>query len=214
MKLLLTSGGISNKSIEEAFLRLVGKPAKDIRVAFVPTAANVVARKKNWLIEDMNRFNKIFPYIDIVDPTAIRESEWKARLDAADIIVISGGNPFYLLYSMKKTGFDDFLKKYLDKKVIVGISAGSMVMGKFLAIEPKKESREYLLDKEQTGLGLADFSLIPHMNSEDKEVTRDTVEEQSKIFEGILYGIDNDTAIVVEDDKTEVVSEGEWEKFE
>lgn len=214
MKLLLTSAGIMNKSIEKALLDLIGKPAKDIKVAFVPTAANITPRKKNGLIKDLNRFDKIFPYIDIVDFTAIEKNQWEARLKDADIIVLGGGNPFYLLYAIEKKGFKESLLKYLDKKVIVGISAGSMVMGKFLAIEPKEESRQYLLNKKQTGLNLVDLSLIPHLGAiGNKDYTKEMAENQSKKFDTTIYALDDNSTIVIDGDKMKVVSEGKWEKF-
>lgn len=47
MKFLLTSAGVVNASIEKALLELVGKPANEITVAFVPTAAAMVAGDKS-----------------------------------------------------------------------------------------------------------------------------------------------------------------------
>ena len=41
MKLLLTSAGITNRSIADTLLDMVDKDVKDIKVAFIPTAANV-----------------------------------------------------------------------------------------------------------------------------------------------------------------------------
>ena len=41
MKLLLTSSGITNKSIEKALLELLGKLFKKAHLTFIPTAANV-----------------------------------------------------------------------------------------------------------------------------------------------------------------------------
>ena len=47
MKLLLTSAGITNPTIAESILELVGKLTEDIAVAFVPTAANPIAGDKD-----------------------------------------------------------------------------------------------------------------------------------------------------------------------
>lgn len=38
MKLLLTSAGISNASIQDALVELLGKPVAEARALFVPTA--------------------------------------------------------------------------------------------------------------------------------------------------------------------------------
>ncbi len=41
MKLLLTSCGITNKSIANALFELVGKKQEETTVAFIPTASNI-----------------------------------------------------------------------------------------------------------------------------------------------------------------------------
>lgn len=53
MKLLLTSAGLTNKSIVNALLLLNGKPFEETSMAFIPTAANVEPGDKDWLIDDM-----------------------------------------------------------------------------------------------------------------------------------------------------------------
>lgn len=56
MKFLLTSAGISNTKIEKALFELLGKPAGETSVAFVSTAATMVAGDKSWLISDLQAF--------------------------------------------------------------------------------------------------------------------------------------------------------------
>jgi dipeptidase E len=41
MKLLLTSAGITNKSIANALFELVGKSPEETTIVFIPTASNV-----------------------------------------------------------------------------------------------------------------------------------------------------------------------------
>ena len=50
MKLLLTSGGVRNPSIAAALADLVGKPASEVKVAYIPTAANAEEGNKDWFI--------------------------------------------------------------------------------------------------------------------------------------------------------------------
>ena len=50
MKLLLTSGGITNKSIADALFDLVGKKPEDTSLVFIPTASNVEKGDKGWLL--------------------------------------------------------------------------------------------------------------------------------------------------------------------
>src|SRR3989344_4188215 len=59
MKLLLTSGGITNKSIAKALFDLVGKKPEDTTLCFVPTAATVEMGDKDWFINDLKNIDKI-----------------------------------------------------------------------------------------------------------------------------------------------------------
>jgi hypothetical protein len=86
MKLLLTSAGFSNQTIAKAFLELAGKPFKEMKLAFIPTAANVEEGDKGWLIEDLANCKKLgLAEIDIVDISALPREIWQKRLEAADI---------------------------------------------------------------------------------------------------------------------------------
>jgi peptidase E len=53
MKLLLTSAGITNKSIADALFDLVGKKSEDTSLVFIPTAANVEMGDKTWFIDNL-----------------------------------------------------------------------------------------------------------------------------------------------------------------
>ena len=68
MKLLLTSNGLSNQSIVKALFELVGKPASETNIVFIPTASNVDSGDKDWLINDLvNINNQNVACLDIVD---------------------------------------------------------------------------------------------------------------------------------------------------
>ena len=128
MELLLTSSGITNKSIEKALLELLGKPSEKSNLTFVPTAANVEKGDKTWLVDDINNFRKLnFASFDIVDISAVPKNIWLASFEKADVLVFGGGNVYHLLKWIKKSGLKDVLPKLLKTKVYVGISAGSMV---------------------------------------------------------------------------------------
>jgi dipeptidase E len=42
MKLLLASGGITNKSIKNALIELLGKPIEESNALFIPTAVHAI----------------------------------------------------------------------------------------------------------------------------------------------------------------------------
>jgi len=81
MKLLLTSGGITNKSIAKALFDLVGKKPKDTALVFIPTASNIEKGDKDWLINDLiNLKNQNFKSISITDISAVPENIWRPQI--------------------------------------------------------------------------------------------------------------------------------------
>ena len=59
MKLLLTSGGITNKSIANVLFSLTEKKPEDTTVVFIPTASNLATGDKDWLINDLINLKKL-----------------------------------------------------------------------------------------------------------------------------------------------------------
>ena len=227
MKLLLTSNGLSNKSIADAFIKLVGKPAKDIKVAFIPTAAMPEPDSKNWLIDDLYRIKNLGCDVDIVDLANLTKKEWQERVKPCDAIFVGGGSTFYLSYWMQKSGFFEALPKLLKTKVYAGISAGSIIMGRTMRVTSEAlEGIGILTDDEYEELGppgrsssktlhLVDFSLRPHLNSKQNQRVRSEqfIAKIAPSMDGPLYAFDDASAIQVVDGKVEAISEGRWLLF-
>lgn len=214
MKLLLTSGGITNKSIERALFDLVGKKPEDTSVVFVPTASNMEKGDKTWLIDDLVYLKKQnFKSIDIADISAVQESIWQPKFEEADILFFEGGNACHLMEWIDKSGLKLVMPEFLKNKVYVGVSAGSMVTGKKLDIKILQIVYEENFDKNQNiaGLGLVDFYFLPHLDSLDfTKVREDLIKEQTKEIQEKVYALDDNSALKVVDGKVEVISEGIW----
>lgn len=212
MKLLLTSGGISNRSIAQAFIELVGKSPSDTKVAYVPTAANVEANNKDWVIKDfLNLWRYGFSQFDIVDPSATGV-DWRPRLAAADVIQLSGGNTFHLLDQTRKTGLDKWLADNLDRKVYVGGSASTILVTPSIAIAGVGEYHDENLPglTDLAGLNFVDFETSPHSPG---WVPYKAVEDYAKTTGRKMYALDDMSAIKVNGDEIEVISEGTWKLF-
>jgi dipeptidase E len=217
MKLLLTSAGISNKSIVDALLSLTKKPFVKLHLAIIPTALNIEDGGKEWFIDDLVNCQKLgLKSIDIVDISALPKDVWFPRLKQADILFFEGGNTFYLMYWLKKSGLDKLLPKLLETKVYIGVSAGSMVACKHLGLSTSKRLYDEGVEEncEDEGLNFVDFLIMPHLNS--PYFTNVRLDKLKKIADEIgetFYAIDDDTAIKIDDEKMEIISEGEWKKF-
>ncbi len=214
MKLLLSSAGLSNQTVVSALEKLLGKSAKGIKLAFIPTAANVEAGDKSWMIDDLNNFIKAGFEVDIVDISAVSKDIWLPRLQTAEVLILGGGNTFHLMYWVKKSGLQDELPELLKTKVYAGISAGSCIAGPTILNSVQNLFGESYEIEIRDGLGLVNFQIIPHLNSPYFEKIREeNLEEASKKISEPVYVIDDQSAVAVEDEKVEVVSEGKWRKF-
>ena len=210
MKLMLTSTGITNPSLVRTLKLLVGK--RKIKIAFIPTAANVDEGGKDWLIKNLNECNRL-GLTDIVDISAMPKSLWLPRLKAANVIFVGGGTTPHIMGWMTKSGLEKELPRLLKNRVYVGISAGSILMAKRLS-----GSTDFLYgsrpNKAPLGLGYVKFNLRPHFNSSHFPKARDKyLKMASKRLKEDLYAIDDESAIVWVDGKVRVVSEGRWKKY-
>ena len=152
MNLLLTSSGITNSSIEKTFLELIGKKPEDIVIGFIPTAA-YVEDDISWLDEDIENIKNVgVRDIRMVDISKLKKDKWLSELEQSDVIWMNGGNTYYLLDWVRKSGLKDELPALLKERLYVGSSAGSIIVGPDLSINDLfPEEQEYKLE-DITGL--------------------------------------------------------------
>src|SRR6195952_757456 len=140
MKLLLTSAGISNTSIRNALVDLLGKPLSHSSALFVPTAIYAItggadiARKVicGSLGDPFCELGwKSLGVLELTTLPSIKRELWVPMLQETDALLVGGGDCQYLCYWMKQSGLADLLPSLLRKTVYVGLSAGSMVMTRF-----------------------------------------------------------------------------------
>ncbi len=218
MKLLLTSAGLKNKTLAKALLDMVGKPAGEISVAFIPTAMNPTRNDKTWFINNLYELTQQkYKFIDIVDISALPKWNWQERLEAADVIFVSGGTSAHLMHSIEESGLKELLPELLKTRVWVGISAGSVVMSPTLNLSDQERSlwyKEKFGYEAKEGLNLVDFYIRPHLNSKKHiKVGGESLEEIVKKVPQIVYALDDQMAVNVVDGKVEVVGEGEYIVF-
>ncbi|MBH0174834.1 Type 1 glutamine amidotransferase-like domain-containing protein [Fictibacillus sp. 23RED33] len=220
MKLLLTSGGVINKSIHEALVNMLDKPIADCNALCIPTAMYghpwVGPGVKAWEFitgkEENPMVNLGWKSVGVLELTAlpsIDKERWVPLVKETDVFLVSGGDALYLYHWMQQSGLAEILPSL--RAVYVGMSAGSMVItpriGKdFVGWTPP--------NGEDQALGFVDFSIFPHVNHEMlPENTMAAAEQWAAEIIGPAYAIDDDTAIKVINGETEVISEGHWKLF-
>ncbi len=200
MKLLLTSGGINNPSIENALLELLGKPFSECNALVVPTATYahpMAGPRQAW---------KTVGILELTALPSLGEDRWLPVLLETDVLLVDGGDSAYLCHWLRESGLADLLPTLPDL-VWVGVSAGSMVM-------TPRTGMDFITWHPEDGdtmLGLVDFSFCPHIAEPGRPGnTMEEAEEWAEGIEGPAYAIDDQTAFKVVDGKVDVVSEGTW----
>jgi dipeptidase E len=221
MKFLLTSAGIKNNSIRNALLNLLGKPIAECSALCIPTASYAIPngegalRAWNFISGQEPQCPMIelgWKSMGVLELTALPSLDralWLPAVQAADVLLVNGGDPLYLSYWMRQSGLADLLPSL--SAVWVGLSAGSMIMA-------PRIGADFVGWKPPTGgdetLGLVDFSIFPHLDHE--MLPHNTLANAEKWAAGMdvpAYAMDDETAIKVIDGAVEVVSEGHWKLF-
>jgi dipeptidase E len=139
-------------------------------------------------------------------PTMARE-RWEPWVRDADVLLVNGGEATFLAHWVRSSGLVDLFPVLADT-VWVGVSAGSMVMTPrigelFVQWRPE--------DGDRT-LGVVDFSIFPHVGLFPTN-TMAAAEEWAAGLGNPAYALDEQSAVLVDGDRVEVVSEGEWRHF-
>lgn len=203
MRLLLTSNGLTTKKITDKFLELIEKNPRDINFVFIPTAAWPEV-DQSWVEINKGPIKNLGINIIELDLKNKKISEIEEVIEKADVVWVNGGNTFYLLYWVKKSGFTRVIKKFIDKnKLYVGLSAGSILASPTIEVADWKglDDPKVVDLKDLNSLNLVDFHIFPHYKEEWEEVIK---ENESKL-KGKLIRLKDNQAIVVEDEKHQII---------
>jgi dipeptidase E len=243
MKLLLTSSGISNASIHNTLVDLLGKPIAECNALFIPTAIypfprgpfmawHAISGKAKSPLAQLGW--KSIGLLELTALPSIDKKVWISSVEEADALLVWGGDPIYLAYWMHQSGLADLLLSMRRELVYVGVSAGSMAVSSTFGEtyrNPPSGSNSTLTSEDivfttpngeinrtfvmAQGAGLVDFALIPHLNNEEHpDVSEFNAEKWAAKIPAPVYAIDDQTAIKVVDGRVEVVSEGHWKLFD
>ena len=219
MRFLLTSAGIKNTSIHNALVDLLGKPIAGANALCIPTAMypfrggpggayNFISGTASSPMCGLGW--KSLGVLELTALPSVKKEYWSAAVEETDALLVWGGDVFYLCHWMRESGLADLLPS-LREMVYVGVSAGSMVTAPIFGETYDDPNRPFVID---SGLGLVDFALLPHLDHEDHpESSTAKVERMAAEVPAPTYAIDDETAIRVVDGAVDVVSEGYWKLF-
>ena len=201
MKLVLTSGGISNKRIEKELRNVIGKDFKDLKMLFCTTASNYEGGDMNdWLVEDIEYLKKLGFKIDVCDINGISIEKFLPRFEWADVFYFEGGNTQWLRKSIKNSGLEEYLEELLKTRVWIGTSAGSCVLCPTIFNSCQDLFDDNIEGFPIEGLNLVNFQFVPHLNNDSfPKIRKDNLlkaSENLKVIDGKkLYILDDNGAI-------------------
>ena len=218
LKLLLTSAGVTNTSIREALVDLLGKPIAESSALCIPTAQYahpwVGPGEKVWRFISGKSENpmvdlgwKSMGVLELTALPSIDEELWVPLVQRTDVLLAAGGDVLYLCHWMRECGLAALIPT-LSETVWVGLSAGSMVM-------TPEVGKDFIQWRPPTGdestLGLVDFSICPHLAPDGQPGnSMEEAEQWAAGISGPAYAIDDQTALKVVDGDVDIVSEGHW----
>ena len=127
-KIILTSNSFANKNIGEFFIKMINKEPSQIKLVFVPTAANNIESIEFLPLQAQALLDLGISSDNIFVYDLHYRLEYK-ELIKYDAIYFCGGDPSYLLKRINETVFNIPLNEYINNGgIYVGVSAGSMVV--------------------------------------------------------------------------------------
>ncbi|WP_297949516.1 Type 1 glutamine amidotransferase-like domain-containing protein, partial [uncultured Campylobacter sp.] len=165
-----------------------------------------VEEYRDYVDEAKEAFVKMGFEVQILDVSKVSEAEAKAKIGAAQVLYVSGGNTFYLLRELKKKGLATLIADRVrsGELIYVGESAGAMIAAPSVEYASVMDDAGDYGAAAQTGLDLVKFYPVPHYGEEP------FVQSAAEILK--IYGsklnlapINNAEAIAVHGDKFEIL---------
>jgi dipeptidase E len=184
-RILLTSNGFFTDQIKQQFLQLIDDQLENKKATVITTASQQKQDNKFAIKAKEDLIEMGFNLVDFTDI----EFDQPDILRKYDVIYINGGNPFYLLYHLKKSGADLIIKKLAKQGVIfVGVSAGAMIFGQNIEVvrlfTPQMNNVQI---NDLSAIGLTNKIIFPHYDREDlfPDPLSRSIEDRLKVFESL-----------------------------
>lgn len=203
MKLVFYSGGSDDENtlLDKKMIELSGK--KNPQITFIPSSSYFI---ESDFMEFAEQFQKYRVNNLINFPVDVEYSEiLKNEVLKSDIIFLGGGNTFYFLKHLRKSGMLKELKAFVKRGgVLAGLSAGAIMMTQNIETasfpEFDKDDNDENL-KNLKALNLVNFDFFPHYKNSiryDNELIDYSNTTQKK-----LYSCPDGSGVIVDDQRIE-----------
>jgi len=202
--LVVVGGAMESAEIYERFIALAG--GSDAHIVLVPTAGG--AEEYDGFYEGLNDWRshgaRNLTLLHTIDPAEADTEAFVEPLRTAGGVFFFGGRQWRLVDAYGGTLAEEAFRDVLERGgVIGGSSAGASIQGSFL-VRGDTRTNEVMMGDHQRGFGyLRDVGIDQHVLQRNRQFDMIEVIEAHPELLGI--GLDEDTAIVVQGDRFEVI---------
>lgn len=156
--LVLCSNGLSSKKI----LAYISEKAINCKTAALVVTADNEYKKNNYHVSRcIEELESLGLSVDIFD---LDKQSADLLLDY-DVVEFIGGNPYYLLHSIRKNNAKEILRDIAINKILIGWSAAAFVFSPTLElVNCYSPEMNFLGLTDLSGLALTDVQVLPHYN--------------------------------------------------
>jgi cyanophycinase len=205
--LVIVGGAMQDPAIIKRFIDLAGGP--DAPLVVVPTAGEAAHYDQYWSGLRQFRENgaRNLTVLHTRDPKLADAEAFVKPITTARGVFFGGGRQWRLADAYLNTRTQRELQALLDRGgVIGGSSAGATILGSFL-VRGDTKGNEQMIGDHVVGFGFLKNSAIDqHLLRRNRQF--DLIEVVGKHPELLGIGIDENTAIVVEEDRFDVIGRG------
>jgi peptidase E len=213
MEIVLFGSGEFTEKVDDIDRALIEK-YKPRSIAVLPTAAGAEKDVSKWLDMAQQHYAKfqlpVVP-VPILNKSHANDEKLVALLDDADWIFFSGGDPDYLFDSLQGSSlWDKVQEKVKGGSVLLGSSAGAMVLGAYIPVFTFKSLYNQKSTKWHKAFGLIDYSVLPHYDQMNKlfKIAERLIEKGPEEVQSAWIGIDENTAVIFNSEEPVVLGHG------
>ena len=167
MQHLFLCSAIGERGVAKSVRSRIKEKGK-LRTVFITTPVEPAGEQKDLSWYEVDRAALRDAGFDIFDYTVTGKSstDLDKDLKGIDAIYVSGGNTRHLLHHSQKSGFDNFVRKFVEAgKPYIGTSAGSIVTAPYLPQYFWGEDTETPYCTDFNAFNLVNFNFVPHWGS-------------------------------------------------
>ena len=182
------------------------KKITDCKIAYIITASKKVD-DTGYIERHRQKMDELNFSYTVIDIAGKNEDELKKALDGHDIIIVEGGNTFYLLKIIRESGFANIIKDLIEKGVVyVGSSAGSYITCPSIVMATwSNRGFDRCGITEYSAMNLVPFLIKAHYTSDMLEMLK----EKANDLQYPMRVLNDDQAILVRDGEVQLLGGGD-----